>query len=682
MARDFTRAASEYLAILQAVAPGEPFAVSCMFNTDNTTVDIWLVSLADGGVTNQYHALALNTTGGVPDAVTAHSRDAVTWSRAETTIPYVGNAWQHACALFPSATDRRVFLEGGNKGTNSTSRTIAGLDKTTIGTSADSTPGDYMAGYIAEVGIWDLSVWPGATPSAQADEFERVAVPALAKGYAPSFFPLGLVAYWKLVRDEDQDLVNRYNMTAYNTPGIAAHPPGMIYPSVPGIENWSHEFTLALAGTLTSSGALTKKTSKPLVGTLTSAGALVKKTLKPLSGTLTSSGILATVVTFRMALAGTLTSSGILIKKTLKPLAGTLTSSGTLIKKTLKPLSGVLTSAGTVVGQVVFRQFIAGVGTSSGILVKKTLKSLQGVGTSAGAVTKRTMISMSGVGTSAGALVKKTLKSLAGTLTSSGVVTTAGRYALTLTGTLTSSGTLIKKTLKSLGGTGTSSGILTTVASIAALLVSSFVRAVRSGWFLPIPAYDTFTRANGALGSTELVGPDGQRIPAVLWNNRIGTTLIVGNTASASVLVGGVAIATVVGTLVDVWAIAPLTRVGGDVGVVVRYADVNNYVIAYHDGANAHLDKVVGGVTTPVLNVVSAYAAGRVIRLICEGTAFRLYYNDLLIGTAVIADAGVQNGVEYGLYSTNVGNSQADITVVPRGSGEYSKLDTWGRDNP
>jgi hypothetical protein len=53
-----------------------------------------------------------------------------------------------------------------------------------------------------------------------------------------------------------------------------------------------YNFAQAAAGTLTSSGAITKKTGKAVAGTLTSSGGLVRKALKALAGTLTSSGAL------------------------------------------------------------------------------------------------------------------------------------------------------------------------------------------------------------------------------------------------------------------------------------------------------------------------------------------------------------------------------------------------------
>ncbi|GAG43121.1 unnamed protein product, partial [marine sediment metagenome] len=135
-------------------------------------------------------------------------------------------------------------------------------------------------------------------------------------------------------------------------------------------------------------------------------------------------------------------------------------------------------------------------------------------------------------------------------------------------------------------------------------------------------AYDTFTRANGPLGSSEATGPDAQATTAQAWANRIGTTLVAANTASASALVGGEALAAVDTGTADVLCDAELTRAAGNVGIVVRYQDATNYVIGYHTGVNARLDKIVAGVTTNVISVAAVYGAGRVLRVVCEGTTF------------------------------------------------------------
>ncbi|MCK5601494.1 hypothetical protein KAR91_06490, partial [Candidatus Pacearchaeota archaeon] len=113
-------------------------------------------------------------------------------------------------------------------GTNATNRTPVSLDRTSIGRRGTSSPIKYMSGMIAEAAIWDLSNWPGATSGDKADNFEKI-LPSLVKGCSPLFFPLGLKAYWPLIRSLN-DIVGGFNLTDINGT-IAADHPTIIYPS-------------------------------------------------------------------------------------------------------------------------------------------------------------------------------------------------------------------------------------------------------------------------------------------------------------------------------------------------------------------------------------------------------------------------------------------------------------------
>lgn len=97
-------------------------------------------------------------------------------------------------------------------------------------------------------------------------------------------------------------------------------------------------------------------------------------------------------------------------------------------------------------------------------------------------------------------------------------------------------------------------------------------------------------------------------------------------------------------------------------------------VIAYHDGTNAKLDKLVNGTWTNVISAAATWANDAEIRVIRDGTTFRLYYNNAQVGaTSTIADVG--DGTLHGLFSTYSGNQMDNFTVYARGtSGEYSNI--------
>ena len=217
MSRLFDSSSSEKL-LAEFSPPAYPFVLACFFNVTNTTAMHTLMSVADKDATH-YYSLAANgdLTG---DPVTARSYDG-TIHDAKTSTSYSADTWHHACAIMASDIDRRAFIDGGSEGSGTWPDTCPNLDNIKIGVTADSSPFGYTDGTIAEAALYDLSAWPGATDSDKGDNFEKILL-SLAAGFAPSHFPLGLVAYWPLVRGLN-DKVGGHNLTATGTV-VAAHP--------------------------------------------------------------------------------------------------------------------------------------------------------------------------------------------------------------------------------------------------------------------------------------------------------------------------------------------------------------------------------------------------------------------------------------------------------------------------
>jgi hypothetical protein len=244
MARLFDDAASEYLQYGGAVVSAVPFVLACWFRSDSVTVNQTLLSIADtAGDSHFFRMAAMGAVAG--DPIRAQCSSASGSVQADTSSGFSANTWHHACAAFATATDRRVYLDGGSKGTDANNRTPAGLDTTAIGTLRRNSISQYMSGRIAWAAIWDLTNWPGATGTDKADGFEARALPGLADGYSPLFWPLGLTAFWPLgglrlnnsgnAANSDWDVVGGYHMDPQNTPSVADHPGGLIYPSVPQV---------------------------------------------------------------------------------------------------------------------------------------------------------------------------------------------------------------------------------------------------------------------------------------------------------------------------------------------------------------------------------------------------------------------------------------------------------------
>lgn len=225
MSRLFNDAANQYL---QGTAPvvDVPCVIACWFYCDDKIRS----SLIGVGDADGNHGMSLDYRPAPDSELCGTTVGAVVFTTARTTADIALNTWQHGCALFAAADDRRVLLDNGNKGVEGTANAVANIDIARIARWPSDAMAVYWSGRIAEAAIWDLSGWPGATGPLKADAFEAWALPALAAGRPPSMVPLGLVAYWPLIRDTDQDWVGGYDMAPVNAPTVADHPPQIAYP--------------------------------------------------------------------------------------------------------------------------------------------------------------------------------------------------------------------------------------------------------------------------------------------------------------------------------------------------------------------------------------------------------------------------------------------------------------------
>lgn len=208
---------------------------------------------------------------------------------------------------------------------------------------------------------------------------------------------------------------------------------------------------------------------------------------------------------------------------------------------------------------------------------------------------------------------------------------------------------------------------------------SDFLRVPATCW-LPVPvASDGFsswgTTDGLAHGDTTGLGAGGN---GLTWTT-VGTWAAFGGVAGASALSSGSAIAYVNSGKADALVTAVVNRSIGDAGLLLRFADGNNFISCRHDGSNVLLIKKVAGVNTTVQSTATTYVSGAKLRVIAVGSAFRVFYNDLLVGSEqTISDAALQSPTNHGLYTTSTANSFDDFVVRPRGSGgEYAALDNF-----
>jgi len=135
-------------------------------------------------------------------------------------------------------------------------------------------------------------------------------------------------------------------------------------------------------------------------------------------------------------------------------------------------------------------------------------------------------------------------------------------------------------------------------------------------------------------------------------------------------------------SVADVFASAAVVVTAGtQAGLVVNLDSTGspaNFVICYHDGTNVKLEKSVAGTYTTVFSGAVTYSAGAALRVHKTGTAYQVYYNNVLVTTATISDAGIIDNVMHGLFSTYELNTFDNFEVLAVGTGgEHSALDRY-----
>jgi hypothetical protein len=219
MAIDYDVAATQYHMTSSTPVTGVPFSMACWFNPDNVSSALTLLSIADNASTNNYFSMmAQGAIAG--DPVRLAAADGGSASNCDSITPpgYTANAWHHACAVCATSTDRAVYLNGGNVGTDENERIPAGLDRIGIGVRAASTPTVLMNGRLAEVAIWDAALTAAEVAALGAKAFSPLCIR-----------PANLVFYPPHVRNV-QDIIGGLTLTATGTPTVADHP-RIIYPS-------------------------------------------------------------------------------------------------------------------------------------------------------------------------------------------------------------------------------------------------------------------------------------------------------------------------------------------------------------------------------------------------------------------------------------------------------------------
>lgn len=192
-----------------AVITGYPYTIAAWVYDDGTSTSFpFLVGCSTSGTTaaGTRLQLYLDNAGIVNAGINTVS--------AAATAARTVNTWFHACAVHASATSHAAFLNGGNKGTSTSSATFpTGMNRTSINAwNAGANVG--IAGNMAHVAIWNVAL----------DDAE---VLELANGLIPTRIrPQSELSYWACnARDSGEiDPFSLNDMTNYSSTSNANEP--------------------------------------------------------------------------------------------------------------------------------------------------------------------------------------------------------------------------------------------------------------------------------------------------------------------------------------------------------------------------------------------------------------------------------------------------------------------------
>lgn len=251
-------------------------------------------------------------------------------------------------------------------------------------------------------------------------------------------------------------------------------------------------------------------------------------------------------------------------------------------------------------------------------------------------------------------------------------------------------GTFTNWTLLYMGGNDTTATLYPCVTSYNTTDSWDSVRIPDLTW-LPTPlAYDTFTRANGALGSTETTGPDSQVVSARTWTLQAGSLTIQTNRAHSSGVNGQTDIATIDPGDNDIVATG-ITHLGqaatnSKAGILLHFSDTSNYWFTWWEsGGNFYIYELNGGSATAR---ASSTGIGVAIntdydqQVVTDGQTITAYLengNRITYGSAALNETATVHGIRSKQAGAVTNANQVDnFTIFPRGSdNEFSGLNKY-----
>lgn len=207
-----------WLKVESAPATAAPLTMGAWASSTNTTGAQCCMALNRTDTTTVQFALFFggNVAG---DPIRFRSNNGGGSNIADTTTGYSSGVWHHVCGVEASSTSRAAYIDGGSKGTNTTSTTPAAITRLSIGVLSGSSDSALFTGNIAEAFIYTAAL---------ADA--EIAVMAATKCSPLTIHPGSLAFYAPLVGNYSPEIDMRAGAGLTVTAATKANHPRMLYP--------------------------------------------------------------------------------------------------------------------------------------------------------------------------------------------------------------------------------------------------------------------------------------------------------------------------------------------------------------------------------------------------------------------------------------------------------------------
>lgn len=168
MARKFASASTQYI-YTNAPVTKAPFTVSCWVRTRAGAINKAIWSLGDASGPNHYFMCYLAS-----DTNTYYTAgEGGSFGQTPAGRLWSAEVWSHVVCIEASSTNRRLYFNNRDSGTNTTNITPTGIDRLAIGIRCDNNTSP-MNGDVVDFFVWNVAlsvfeieliykgVWPGA----------------------------------------------------------------------------------------------------------------------------------------------------------------------------------------------------------------------------------------------------------------------------------------------------------------------------------------------------------------------------------------------------------------------------------------------------------------------------------------------------------------------------------------